>query len=773
MVRDASLSKFEPRSEHSSSLVYRGALFLALAATALQASAAEPAAGSKPTMRSPTFKVFTQKMAEHSGETFESLRSATQREELGRLSFDPSACKFADKIRQALPISDAGFETFRERGFVSLPSDKSSSFGQLYFLIYGRDLPVLVTTDSILHVVHRSLDNTVRELEEQALAPALEELLATAHYRLDQSKPPVSDSWTNSYSDVDLYLTVARNLCQRRDPTSGHGLVVSSRMKQDDDVRKVLALIDSLHMQRGPVMIAEAEDDYTEIYGGRRAVDYSQFKPRGHYTQSETLQRYFRTMMWLSRADCGFNPLGADSRARLYFDGQRERRDAVILADILSDPQLQQPFELIDHAVQLLAGESDNLRRADLQQILKQQHMTLQSLRKSRDQETLLADAIKASPLAQQQIPSQVYMGAYPSGEPVPPPALVQVFGQRFAVDNFVLAHVVHDTVQELDENYQRRWMPRGLDVMAALGNREAIGLLADDLRRWKYAPQLMANRDVVAAYLASPGGRQSIYDGWLGALTALNDDAAAGTKFPEVMRTHAWHLKTLQTQLASWSELHHDFILFAKQSYTRGDGCMYPSAYVEPYPELYARLAGLADGMAALAKSLRARWNGADPMEKFWRDSSATMTALAKLAEKELAGQPFTDDETRMLKHTISIKETHDPDYGTLRDYSGWYCKLLYPRPAGIDQWQPTVADVHTDPNSVQVLETGVGSAQFAVVAIDNGEDQMAFVGPIYTYYEFPHRAEDRLTDGEFSQLLLHGPQPARPKWTIRFDEK
>ena len=29
--------------------------------------------------------------------------------------------------------------------------------------------------------------------------------------------------------------------------------------------------------------------------------DYSQYHPRGHYTQSEKLKRYFKTMMWYGR----------------------------------------------------------------------------------------------------------------------------------------------------------------------------------------------------------------------------------------------------------------------------------------------------------------------------------------------------------------------------------------------------------------------------------------------------------------------------------------
>ena len=61
-------------------------------------------------------------------------------------------------------------------------------------------------------------------------------------------------------------------------------------------------------------------------------------------------------------------------------------------------------------------------------------------------------------------------------------------------------------------------------------------------------------------------------------------------------MRTQAWQRKQLQTQLASWSELRHDTILYAKQSFTMVPSCKYPSVYVEPYPEFYAKLASLAD---------------------------------------------------------------------------------------------------------------------------------------------------------------------------------
>jgi hypothetical protein len=38
------------------------------------------------------------------------------------------------------------------------------------------------------------------------------------------------------------------------------------------------------------------------IFGSlRKGVDFSQFKVRGHYTNSDRLRRYFKTLMW-----CGF-----------------------------------------------------------------------------------------------------------------------------------------------------------------------------------------------------------------------------------------------------------------------------------------------------------------------------------------------------------------------------------------------------------------------------------------------------------------------------------
>src|SRR5581483_12350869 len=70
-------------------------------------------------------------------------------------------------------------------------------------------------------------------------------------------------------------------------------------------------------------------------------------------------------------------------------------------------------------------------------------------------------------------------------------------------------------------------------------------------------------------------------------------------------MRTREWALKASVTQLASWTQLRHDTILYAKPSYTSGESCEYPAGYVEPVPHFWKHFEAMVrrtrDGLAKL----------------------------------------------------------------------------------------------------------------------------------------------------------------------------
>ena len=94
----------------------------------------------------------------------------------------------------------------------------------------------------------------------------------------------------------------------------------------------------------------------------------------------------------------------------------------------------------------------------------------------------------------------------------------------------------------------------------------------------------------------------------------------------------------------------------------------------------------------------------------------------------------------------------------------------MFYGGGTDASEWDPVVVDVHTDTKSQQVLQVGVGDAQFVVVAIDNEDDRTVYVGPVFTYYEFTHPASDRLTDEKWVQKWYKDDVPPRPFWTTPF---
>jgi hypothetical protein len=332
----------------------------------------------------------------------------------------------------------------------------------------------------------------------------------------------------------------------------------------------------------------------------------------------------------------------------------------------------------------------------------------------------------------------------------------------------------VYDSITFAGEK-QKRFMPRGLDVMAALGNDEATRLLEPDLTQFKYASNLLAARRVVDA-MKPEDWQQSAYNQWLAALRTLDDPPAPTAHFPAVMRGEAWRRKQLRTSLASWAELRHDTILHAKQSYTTFTGCEYPKGFVEPYPAFFARLRELTQTLSE--RIAKADVPATDPrraaqlvrqreeQSRFFAHFASVMQRLETLAKKELRSQPFTREETEFLQKTIDRRGGGGS--GGPPTYSGWYPSLVYGGSPAASE--PIVSDVHSDPTHGEVLQVATGDVQFLVVAVDNGPHRAAYVGPSYSYYEFNGPIERRMTDEEWRSKLAKMEGPPPPAFTSVF---
>jgi len=79
-------------------------------------------------------------------------------------------------------------------------------------------------------------------------------------------------------------------------------------------------------------------------------------------------------------------------------------------------------------------------------------------------------------------------------------------------------------------------------------------------------------------------------------------------------------------------------------------------------------------------------------------------------------------------------------------------------------------IADVHTDPNTMSVLEEAVGRPMVIYVAIEVDGQVILTRGGIFSYYEFTWPMDDRLTDEAWQDMLVEGQEPPLPSWTGSF---
>jgi hypothetical protein len=741
-------------------------------------------------------ELFERILSKYQDFTFDQFQAALSKRTppAATVSFDPTQVKFFDRVRTKLKMTAEELALYKRSGFVSIDQKRRHSFASGYYYIYASDLPVLITTDSILHALHLSYDAILAELEASVFTTTADEILRSCHKELARrgcsSGNPVLDQ---SCHDVDLFLTVARNLLAGAGaPAEGTGgiatidrwdgeLLIRPAFGQDSEILARLRDIQSGLMQ------VPLQDSPTSIYGGSRFLDYSQFRPRGHYTKSLELERFFRCMTWMGRADCGWHILQTRLAPGIEADCDRELRDAALLCQLIQATGQLGHLRAINDLLSFLVGRSDNLGVFALVNLLNEHKIT--AVKDLADDISLgrLKRALENGNLADQMIRSQAIVSDPQYPFKVHPPSSFLVFGQRFTIDSFILSHMVFDSIV-FKGRKQERMMPSGLDLMAALGNDEAITLVSDEVRRWKYGANLLASRDFTRQ-LDPRFWRQTVSNIWLDAIRTLDDDVSSVKNVPESMRTAAWQRKQLRTQLASWAELRHDNLLYGKPSYIGVPACEYPAGYVEPYPRFFSTLRSFAE--TALKHLGVAHDFSRDPNRNkqfryvkakqtdYFRRLARILESLEVVARKELNAEPLTAEEQGFIQRTIDRRGSVRWGSGSRPRYDGWYCDLLYDtiqdsmydeRDIRSVDWGPTIVDVHTDPNSRSVLEAAVGDVNLAVIAIDNRGARAVYVGPIFSYYEFRHPAEDRLTDQRWAAMLVQDHIPAPPDWTKEF---
>jgi len=83
-------------------------------------------------------------------------------------------------------------------------------------------------------------------------------------------------------------------------------------------------------------------------------------------------------------------------------------------------------------------------------------------------------------------------------------------------------------------------------------------------------------------------------------------------------------------------------------------------------------------------------------------------------------------------------------------------------------------IADVHTDGNTREILEEGIGFIKTAVIAYKLPQGNIVLgIGPVLNYYEFKQPMNNRLTDEAWREILEGSNTPDEPEWVENFSSK
>ncbi len=675
------------------------------------------------------------------------------------LPFDPMKARYLDTILQPHRhgvATDTGLDAaeraaLRSHGFVVSERLADTSFAASFLDVYQLDQPVFISADSVLHAWHRSFDDSLKQLEVAALIPQLAQVLVGMRGAVPTVAGEIggNPALSRSLGDADVFLAVAQSL-----------LAGTPAMSEPGEAPRIQGLLDA---------IASGSRFDVDLFGRTRQEDFSQFKPRGHYTESEALKRYFRTMVWLGREDMRVG--GPES-------SPRELAAALVLQELLERSGQIAALDRIDRVVATFVGPPDSMTFADLAAL-----RTSAGVGELGDMDdaalSALSTRIRDITAGTQLIQSHPYAAAPDAVQRRELPHSFTFLGQRFTVDGWATSQLVYDRIQVNGELVERV-LPSGLDVaFTVLHDDAAAGLLADRIESTNGQPgrdglpiatQLLAVRDAVEAN-APTFWKQTAYGQWMLALRALSVDPPGPTF--SVGRTAAWRRRVMQGQLASWAELRHDTILYVKEPETMGISCAYPAGYVEPNTGFWQALASAARSMAMTVGTLATVGTGDEVQlltadREFFNGFADIVDTLAGIATSQAHQRPLQPSAVQFLKD-VMVEHRHDATGGgcggspAWTGYTGWYPKLYI---GGADEAldpDALVADVHSSEGANLLVATA--AVDRLVVVVNNGPDVMAYSGPVSSYYEWA--APERLTDLEWQQRLAAGKEPAREGWT------
>jgi len=625
---------------------------------------------------------------------------------------------------------------------------------------------VFVTSDFLLHVYHRLLEKEFEYIENKKMYPILKEMTdnlfaqAVANY----SKQTDADN-KDSYERIISFFVIPKSILDSANDELSSNSTADQNLDTNENILKNLENLKNDIPENSytkakeelNLILNQKEITLSPIFGKFLSAanmttmqDYTQFTPRSHYNKNSVLRSYFRAMMWYGRNN--FIVLSPELT-----------RDALNISLLIKNGQQQQNWERIYNPTAFLVGKSDdlgineyieNLDKLEVSSITSEVVKKIQSEMENYQSPQILSSAI---------IGDGVFDNT--KEELTKSTKGFRFMGQRFTPDAFIFSSLTQgDEKADTETGQKLPSSATALEVMSIMGNKTADSLTQNWMAINAPDSDKILNKNIKNlkdgfSKINDDIWTQNIYWGWLYTLKSLNDGDTNKSGYPMFVKNDDWNKKSLQTQLGSWTELKHDTLLYAKQSYAEyggGGDCdlpAVPKGYVEPNITFLDRLIALSqmtnDG---LKNSNLIDDNISYRNENFIQ----SLNFFKGIAVKELQNETISDD-----------------DFEQLRSAPGNLNRLLSNFNADDilekDVRSTLIADVHTDIIKNEILYEADGIPNYIYVAVKDKNGTRLTKGLVFNYYEFTKPIDQRLNDQtwqEWNYTLNKSMLPQQSNW-------
>jgi len=608
---------------------------------------------------------------------------------------------------------------------------------------------VFITSDFLLHVYHKLVEKEFEYIEQKEFYPRLKEITDKLFQQATALYASSSGADKESFERIAVFFAVPKALLDAVYPEFSSSEFVDTEVDTQENIYQALEKIKSemseaaYQKARQELELILKQEDMTPspLFGKYLSEsnlqdmhDYTQYGPRSHYSKNSVLRSYFRSMIWFGRN---------------YFaiESSELTRDAIYITQLVKDTQQQKNWDDIYIPTAFFVGKSDDLSFYDYQEVMGDIKTVDDSLvaKVQKEMKNYKSPQIMSSAMFGDKVfeLSKEELQEKTKG--------FRFMGQRFTPDAFIFSSLTQgDEKPDPETGESLPSTPTALMVMSVLGNKTAKPFVNEWIKN--NAPDsshVLANKmsklDSQFEKVPQEVWTQNIYWGWLYTIKSLFTKNLDKTGYPMFMKNNLWERKNLQASLGSWTELKHDTLLYAKQSYAemgaggpQGEVPPVPKGYVEPNIYFFDRLIALS----SMTK------------EGLMKRGLLNHVFIGRHEQFIKSLEFFRDIAVKQLEN----KEISDDEFEDLRQETKRLASVVAALPGEIlkedDVRSALIADVHTDAVMRQILYEATGIPNYIYVAVSDKNGIRLTKGLVFSHYEFTAPIGKRLTDEDWKEL-------------------